>query len=190
MQTFLCDPFIIALVFLGFLCFLVFSYVSLCFNMLSFVFLSVPGCHVFSFVFLWFPLCSYVFLCFMCCPMCSFVFLCVPVLLSTICFLYFPVCSCVSLCFLMVFLVSCAFLDSFVLLCSLCFLILYSAHVGSCVVLCALLLHMSSFVPIVIVSVSFVLNCFRSSLGNVVSTAAGPRHPFNNMHIIYICIIV
>ena len=123
----------------------------------------------------------------MCCPMCPFVFLCVPVFLSTNCFLCFPVCSCVSLCFLMVFLVVPVL--SWIPLFScvpLCFLIIYSAHVGSCVVLCALLLHLLSFVSIVIVIVSFVLNCFRSSLGNVVSTAAGPRPPLNNMHIKYI----
>ena len=146
LQAFLCDPFIIALVFIGFLCFLVLSYVSLCFNMLPFVFLSAPGCHVFSFVFLWFPLCSYVFLCFMCCPMCSFVFLCVPVFLSTNCFLCFPMCSCVSLCVLMVFLVfpvlSWVPLFSCVLL---WFLIIYIVHVGSCVVLCALLFPLFPF---------------------------------------------
>ena len=144
----------------------------MCFHLCSCGFLCVP---VFSYV-------------SMCCPMCSFVFLCVPVFLSTNCFLCFPVCSCVSLCFLMVFLVFPVL--SWIPLFScvpLCFLIIYSAHVGSCVVLCALLFSFVflcfHFVSIVIVS--FVLNCFRSSLGNVVSTAAGSRHPLNNMHIKY-----
>ena len=149
----------------------------MCFHLCSCGFLCVP---VFSYV-------------SMCCPMCSFVFLCVPVLLSTICFLYFPVCSCVSLCFLMVFLVFPVL--SWIPLFScvpLCFLIIYSAHVGSCVVLCALLFHWCSFVFhfVSIVIVSFGFNCFRSSLGNVVSTAAGSRHPLNNMHIKYLLLLL
>ena len=155
----------------------------MCFHLCSCGFFCVP---VFSYV-------------SMCCPMCSFVFLCVPVFLSTNCFLCFPVCSCVSLCFLMVFLVVPVL--SWIPLFScvpLCFLIIYSAHVGSCVVLCALLFHLflccfhchcficvKLFHVVSIVIVSFVLNCFRSSLGNVVSTAAGSRHPLNNMHIKY-----
>ena len=121
----------------------------MCFHLCSCGFLCVP---VFSYV-------------SMCCPMCSFVFLCVPVFLSTNCFLYFPVCSCVSLCFLMVFLVVPVL--SWIPLFScvpLCFLIIYSAHVGSCVVLCALLFHLVSFVFIL-----FPLSLFH--LGSIVSEA-------------------
>ena len=143
----------------------------MCFHLCSCGFLCVP---VFSYV-------------SMCCPMCPFVFLCVPVFLSTNCFLCFPVCSCVPLCFLMVFLVFPVL--SWIPLFScvpLCFLIIYSAHVGSCVVLCALLFScVFIFYVVSIVIVSFVLKCFISSLGNVVSTAAGSRHPLNNMHIKY-----
>ena len=69
-----------------------------------------------------------------------------------------------------------------------CFLIICNVHVGSCVVLCALLFScvFLCYYVVSIVIVSFVLNCFRSSLGNVISTTAGSRHPLNNMHIKYI----
>ena len=121
----------------------------MCFHLCSCGFLCVP---VFSYV-------------SMRCPMCPFVFLCVPVFLSTNCFLCFPVCSCVSLCFLIVFLVFPVL--SWIPLFScvpLCFLIIYSAHVGSCVVLCALLFHLVSFVVIL-----FPLSLFH--LGSIVSDA-------------------
>ena len=63
---------------------------------------------------------------------------------------------------------------------------------GSCVVLSALLFSFVffCFYVVAIVIVSFVLHCFRSSLGNVVSTAAGPRHPLNNMHIKYLLLLL
>ena len=156
--------------------------------MLPFVFLSVPGCHVFSFVFLWFPLCSCVFLCF---HVLSYVFLCVPMCPCVPFNQLFSVFSCVFLCFPMFSYgfpcVSCAFLDSFVLLCSPVFSYYLQCPCGF--MCCPLRSSLSfgficcHFVSIVIVSFGF--NCFRSSLGNVVSTAAGSRHPLNNMHIKY-----
>ena len=145
----------------------------MCFHLCSCGFLCVP---VFSYV-------------SMCCPMCSFVFLCVPVFLSTNCFLCFPV---VYLCFPMVSYgfpcVSCAFLDSFVLLCSPVFSYYLQCPCGF---MCCPLRSSRSFVFICfhfvsIVIVSFGFNCFISSLGNVVSTAAGSRHPLDNMHIKYV----
>ena len=117
--------------------------------MLSFVFLSVPGCHVFSFVFLWFPLCSCVFLCF---HVLSYVFLCVPMCPCVPFNQLFSVFSCVFLCFPLFSYGfpcgSCAFLDSFVLLCSPVFSYYLQCPCGfMCCPLCS--------------SPSFVVICFH-----------------------------
>ena len=150
----------------------------MCFHLCSCGFLCVP---VFSYV-------------SMCCPMCSFVFLCVPVFLSTNCFLCFPVCSCVSLCFLMVFLVfpvlSWIPLFSCVPLCFPAFSYYLQCPCGfmCCPLRSSLSFGFICFHFVSIVIVSFGFNCFRSSLGNVVSTAAGSRHPLNNLHVHYFII--